>query len=99
MKASFIALTLAAAALAACTTKETKVVATPAPAPAPTVVVAPPAVVPAPTQGQVMVTYTAQSYDLAQRTAASYCSQHYGSNGAELVSDDRVGHATYACVM
>jgi len=97
MKASFIALTLAAAALAACTTKETKVVATPAPAP--TVVVAPPAVVPAPTQGQVMVTYTAQSYDLAQRTAASYCSQHYGSNGAELVSDDRVGHATYACVM
>jgi len=99
MRTLFVTAFAAAAVLAGCTTKETKVVEVPAPAPAPTVVVAPPVVAPAPAQGQVVVTYTNQSYNLAEQTAAGYCAQHFGSSGARLIGDDRVGHATYACVM
>jgi hypothetical protein len=72
-----------------------------APAPAPTVVVQQPVpvIVPAPTPGEVIVTYTTQSYQLAQQTAANYCAQHYGATAVRLLSDNRVGSATYACVM
>ncbi|HTO82666.1 MAG TPA: hypothetical protein VMQ73_10545 [Methylomirabilota bacterium] len=99
MKTAIALALVAAAVLAGCTSKETKVVNAPAPAPAPTVVVQPPVVAPAPTQGQVVVTYTAStSTQVVQQTATSYCAQHYGSTNAELVSDDRMGHATFACL-
>jgi putative hemolysin len=100
MKTALIAAIAAAAVLAACTSKETKVVDAPAPAPAPTVVVTPPTVAVAPTQGQVIVTYMqgTTTATMAQ-TAASYCAQHYGSTSARFVGDDYAGHATYACVM
>src|SRR5215475_12911815 len=96
MRASIIVTLAAGLALVACTHKETKIeqpTVVPAPAPAPNIVV-----VPAPTTGQVVVTYGAGGYQVAQQQAAGYCIQHYGSTGAQLVTDDRAGHATFACV-
>jgi len=97
-----IALTLALAAAVAivgCSTRKTTVSQPVAPAPAPTVVVEPPVVTPAPTQGQVTVAYSpSTSIQVVQQTAISYCAQHYGSTTAELVTDDRLGHATFACL-
>ena len=47
----------------------------------------------------VVVTYApSTSTQVVQQTATSYCAQHYGSTNAELVSDDRMGHATFACL-
>src|SRR5215471_6402643 len=100
MKTALITTIAAVAVLAACTSKETKVVNAPAPAPAPTVVVTPPTVVAAPTQGQVIVTYMQGTTTQAMaQTAATYCVQHYGSTSARFMGDDYAGHATYACVM
>jgi hypothetical protein len=98
MKTAIIVAIAAAAVLSACTSKETKVVQTPAPAP--TVVVEQPAVVvPAPTPLEVMVTYALPAgFPAARQSAAGYCRSHYGSADASLVADDHAGHATFACV-
>jgi uncharacterized lipoprotein YbaY len=100
MKTVIVMALTAAALLAGCSSKETKVVNTPAPAPAPVVVVQPQVVAPATTQGQVIVTYQPPTTSqVLQQTAINYCTQHYGSTTARLVSDDYAGHATYACVI
>lgn len=103
MRSSIIVTLAAVVCLAGCTSKTTivrPVTVVPAPAPAPTVVYAPPPVMyAAPTAGQVQVNYTGRnSFQLAQQKAAAWCGDHYSSRGASLLTDDRVGHATFACI-
>ena len=112
MRTSIIITLAAAAAIAGCTSETTvvrPVAVVPAPAPAPTVVYQAPApvvyagpaptVYPAPPARQVLVTYTGSSgFPAAQRTAAIYCGQHFGSSSASLLTDDRLsGRATFTC--
>jgi len=103
MRNSIIVALAVAAGLAACTSKTTvvkPVTEVPAPAPPPTVVYVPPPVVyPTPTAGQISVNYSGPgSFELAQQKAAAYCGEHYGYSNARLLTDDRAGHATFACV-
>ena len=112
MRASIIITLAATAAIAGCTSETTvvrPVAVVPAPAPAPTVVYQAPAPVvyaapsptiyPEPAARQVLVTYTGPSgFPAAQRTAATYCGQHFGSGNTSLLSDDRIsGRATFVC--
>ena len=110
MRASIMITLAAAAAIAGCTSETTvvrpvAVVPAPAPtvvyqAPAPVVYAAPsPTIYPEPPARQVLVTYTGPSgFPAAQRIAATYCGQHFGSGNTSLLSDDRIsGRATFVC--
>ena len=90
-----MALVVVASLAAACTSKTATVqptTAAPAPAPAPMVE-------PAAGPGhQVIVTYTPpDGMPAAQRTANSYCAEHFGKGTAQLMMDNPPGRATFSC--
>lgn len=96
---SFVIVMLAAATglTTACSTKTTvvqPVTAAQASAPSPVLMAEPAAGSPR----RVIVTYTLpDGFPTAQRTAAMYCTQHFGAGTAQLVTDSPPGRATFAC--
>ena len=96
---SFTVMALAVAGLAAACTSKTTVnpppdTMAPAAAPAPAPMAEPAAGSPR----RVTVMYTPpDGLPAAQHAATAYCSQHFGTATAQLMSDDPPGHATFAC--
>ncbi len=95
---SFTIVTLAAAGLAAACTSKTTVnppeTTAPAAAPASAPMVEPAAGSPR----RVTVMYTPpDGLPAAQHAATAYCSQHFGTATAQLMSDNPLGHATFTC--
>jgi hypothetical protein len=94
---TIVALAAAAGLATACTSKTTEVqsdTTAPAAAPAPAPMVEPAAGSPR----HIIVTYTPPDGLPAARYAANtYCSQHFGTGTAQLVTDSPPGRATFAC--
>jgi hypothetical protein len=95
---SFTIAALAAAGLATACTSETTVTqpetTAPAAAPAPAPMVEPAAGSPR----RVTVMYMPpDGLPAAQHAANTYCSQHFGTATAQLMTDNPPGHATFAC--